>query len=265
MVKKFFIIFWNEFCRIFTKSVESGHFVVSLFLLTVAGAATAFTPLIEKYITFQTPVPVPVFVTIIVILCTNWFLFRASSHAAINIFVNERKRNLLPALLVTPIPGKVIAAAKLVALSIVTLFTTLFFILGYTAAIYGFELESYCLTFAELGTLIPLILTTSLLIFSLAAVLALFFDSENDARAICFTGIFCNIMILIPMLEGACNGLGWRIVPGINIVQTYSDILLHQCSAVSMALTCLSNLLFTAGFAYLWTILFNNEKLQFKS
>lgn len=187
----------------------------------------------------------------------------------------EKERGTLAALLITPVPRSQIILGKVLALSVMSLLGGLSSFLGtilslpklmgsmggeelISADVYG-VFEYICL--------IVLILTTVLLLITLISIISTLAKSVKEAGTLVLPLMLVVMMMCVLTMYNSDSSteIYWYFIPLFNTVQSMTQVFSFSAAPVNIAVTCVSNIVFSAAGIFVLTKLFNSEKVMFNS
>jgi len=182
----------------------------------------------------------------------------------------EKERGTLGGILVTPAKRSHIALGKIISISMFALLGAIGSIIGMALSMpsmMGMErgalLEFY--TFADLGMLMLVASSTTLVFVSILSVLSAYAKSVKEATA------YATPIMLVATLCGLASTILGRIpteplfylLPIFNSALSLSAIVSFEVSVVNMAITAGVNILFTLICAVVLAKIFDSEKIVF--
>ena len=177
----------------------------------------------------------------------------------------EKERGTIATLLVTPVSRTAIAIGKVSSLSLFAILAGLSSFLGLVLSMPAGELGMSGYSVGTYAGLLGIIITTVLLVVALVSVMSAYAKSVKEATSSATVLTFATMLIgVIPMLSQSLTGIGWRLVPVLNSVLCMNDIFKMEFSAVDMAVTCLSNVVYMVVLVVVLAKMFNSEKVMFK-
>ena len=199
------------------------------------------------------------------------FLFSGCMAIAPESIAGEKERGTIATLLVTPIKRSELAIGKIISLrargllsglaSFVGTMLSLPKLMGDTsdlmdAGVYGVT---------EYVQLLIVILTTVLVIIGLISIISGFANSVKEA------GTAATPLMIVVMLIGVTSMLSggapkefyWYLIPIYNSVQSMNAIFSFTASGVNLAVTAVSNLVYTLLMVVVLTKIFDSEKIMY--
>ena len=173
-------------------------------------------------------------------------------------------------MLVTPVKRSHIALGKIFALSIIALLSGISSAAGVILSLPKLmggagDLTSAAYSVTDYLLLGVVILSTVLVLITLISIVSTFAKSTKEAQT-----YVMPIMILVMVIgvtamfgSGAAADFYWYLIPLYNTVQCTIGIFSFSANAMFVALTVVSNLVFTALGAFVLTKMFNSEKIMF--
>lgn len=177
----------------------------------------------------------------------------------------EKERGTIATLLVTPVSRTAIAIGKVSSLSLFALLAGLSSFLGLALSMPKSEMTMGSYGVTEYAALLCIIVATVLLVVALVSVMSAYAKSVKEATSTATLLTFMAMLVgVIPMLTKSMEGLGWQLVPILNSVLCMNDVFQMKTSITGVAVTCLSNLVYTAILVVVLAKMFNSEKVMFK-
>lgn len=199
------------------------------------------------------------------------FLFSGCMAIAPESIAGEKERGTIATLLVTPIKRSELAIGKIISLSAIGLLSGLSSFVGtmlslpklmgdasdlMDAGVYGMT---------EYIQLLIVILTTVLVIIGLISIISGFANSVKEA------GTAATPLMIVVMLIGVTSMLSggapkefyWYLIPIYNSVQSMNAIFSFTASGVNLAVTAVSNLVYTLLMVVVLTKIFDSEKIMY--
>lgn len=197
-------------------------------------------------------------------------LFSGCMSVAPESIAGEKERGTIATLLITPIARGQLALGKILSLSLIALFSGMSSFVGTILALPKLmggaaELDASVYSMTDYLALLPVILSTVLVMVSLIAVLSALANSVKEAGTIVTPLMVVNMLLGLTTMfgEGAATALYWYCIPLYNSVQCMNGVFTFDWSPVQIILTTGVNLLFAGGMAALLTKLFSSEKVMF--
>ena len=198
------------------------------------------------------------------------FLFSGCIAVAPESIAGEKERGTMATMLVTPVKRSHIALGKIFALSIIALLSGISSAAGVILSLPKLmggagDLTSAAYSVTDYLLLGVVILSTVLVLITLISIVSTFAKSTKEAQT-----YVMPIMILVMVIgvtamfgSGAAADFYWYLIPLYNTVQCTIGIFSFSANAMFVALTVVSNLVFTALGAFVLTKMFNSEKIMF--
>ena len=198
------------------------------------------------------------------------FLFSGCMSVAPESIAGEKERGTIATLLITPLKRSHLALGKICALSVIALLA------GASSAI-GTLLSLPQLMQMDGGLTVPyntahylmlalIILSTVLLIVAAISIISAFARSTKEAQT-----YITPLMIIVTLIgitamfgNGPQQSLPLYFVPFYNTVQAMTGIFSFQMDGAKLAVTVVSNLVYTGVGVFLLTRMFNSEKVMFQ-
>lgn len=199
------------------------------------------------------------------------FLFSGCMAIAPESIAGEKERGTIATLLVTPMKRSELAIGKIISLSAIGLLSGLSSFIGtmlslpklmggasdvMDAGVYGVT---------EYVELLVVILTTVLVIIGLISIISGFANSVKEA------GTAATPLMIVVMLIGVTSMMGggapkefyWYLIPMYNSVQSMNAIFSFAASGVNLAVTVISNMVYTLLMVVVLTKIFDSEKIMY--
>jgi len=198
------------------------------------------------------------------------FLFSGCMSVAPESIAGEKERGTIATLLITPLKRSHLALGKICALSIIALLAGASSTLGTLLSLpklmqMGGEL-TVPYDVRHYLSLTVVILSTVLLIVAVISVISAFSKSIKEAQT-----YITPLMILVTLIgitamfgNGPQQSLPLYFVPFYNTVQAMTGIFSFQLDAAKLAVTVVSNLVYTGVGVFVLTRMFNSEKVMFQ-
>lgn len=198
------------------------------------------------------------------------FLFSGCMSVAPESIAGEKERGTIATLLITPLKRSHLALGKICALSIIALLAGASSTLGTLLSLpklmqMGGEL-TVPYSIRHYLSLTVVILSTVLLIVAVISIISAFSKSIKEAQT-----YITPLMILVTLIgitamfgNGPQQSLPLYFVPFYNTVQAMTGIFSFQLDAAKLAVTVVSNLIYTGVGVFVLTRMFNSEKVMFQ-
>ena len=198
------------------------------------------------------------------------FLFSGCMSVAPESIAGEKERGTIATLLITPLKRSHLALGKICALSVIAL-------LAGASSTIGTLLSLPQLMQMDGGITVPysmahylmlalIILSTVLLIVAAISIISAFARSTKEAQT-----YITPLMIIVTLVgitamfgNGPQQSLPLYFVPFYNTVQAMTGIFSFQMDGAKLAVTVISNLVYTGVGVFLLTRMFNSEKIMFQ-
>lgn len=201
------------------------------------------------------------------------FIFSGCMSVAPESIAGEKERGTVAALLVTPVKRSEIAIGKIVSLSCIALLCGLSSFIGTMAALpklMGSDSEGMGITASvyDIGDYVSLlfvVLSTVLFFVSVISIISAFAKSVKEASTL-VTPLMIIVMVagVSAMFgDGAQTSVVMYLIPIYNSVQCLSGIFSFSLSVAGLAVTVVSNLVYTAVAVYLLKKMFDSERIMF--
>ena len=199
------------------------------------------------------------------------FLFSGCMAIAPESIAGEKERGTIATLLVTPIKRSELAIGKIISLSAIGLLSGLSSFVGTMLSLPKLMGDTSDLMDAgvygvtEYVQLLIVILTTVLVIIGLISIISGFANSVKEA------GTAATPLMIVVMLIGVTSMLSggapkefyWYLIPIYNSVQSMNAIFSFTASGVNLAVTAVSNLVYTLLLVVVLTKIFDSEKIMY--
>lgn len=199
------------------------------------------------------------------------FLFSGCMAIAPESIAGEKERGTIATLLVTPIKRSELAIGKIISLSAIGLLSGLSSFVGTMLSLPKLMGDTSDLMDAgvygvtEYVQLLIVILTTVLVIIGLISIISGFANSVKEA------GTAATPLMIVVMLIGVTSMLSggapkefyWYLIPIYNSVQSMNAIFSFTASGVNLAVTAVSNLVYTLLMVAVLTKIFDSEKIMY--
>lgn len=199
-------------------------------------------------------------------------LFSGCISIAPESIAGEKERGTLGAMLVTPVKRGHIALGKIFSLSTIALlsgacsFTGLVLSLPKLMQGSGMSLSAASYGFAEYAMMLGIVLSSVLVMVSAVSVVSALAKSVKEAAG------FVGPLSLVPMLLGlstmftsGAGNVGLYFVPLYNSARALYSIFSFATSPLRVAITIVSNVVWTVALSVLLAKMFDSEKVMFNS
>lgn len=198
------------------------------------------------------------------------FLFSGCMSVAPESIAGEKERGTIATLLITPLKRSHLALGKICALSIIALLAGASSTIGTLLSLpklmqmggeftVPYDINHYL-------SLTVVILSTVLLIVAVISIISAYSKSIKEAQT-----YITPLMILVTLIgitamfgNGPQQSLPLYFVPFYNTVQAMTGIFSFQLDAAKLAVTVVSNLVYTGAGVFVLTRMFNSEKVMFQ-
>lgn len=196
-------------------------------------------------------------------------LFSSCMSVAPESIAGEKERGTIATLLVTPIARSELAIGKIISLSVISVCGALSSFLGMIASLpkmlTGMDFDMSFYGTGDYILLLLVIIATVLLMVALISVISAFAKSVKEA------GMWVAPLMILTMLLGVTTMFqgdkalspALFLIPLYNSAQVLASVVSFKAAGLPVALTIISNLVYTFGLVYLLTRLFKNEKVMF--
>lgn len=202
-------------------------------------------------------------------------LFSGCCSIAPDFIAGEKERGTIATLLVTPMKRSSLALGKIISMSVMTLLSGISSFLGVALSLpklanMGEDTSFFDfsgLGVPEYGLLLLLVLSVVLVLISLLSLVSAQAKTVKESA----TAIGpLNIVVMVIGIAGGYMGvqdmnLATSLVPIYNFAKSMSAILCGQINVANIAVTIVSNLVYTAICTWLLTKMFDNEKVMFSN
>ena len=199
------------------------------------------------------------------------FLYTGCMSLAPESIAGEKERGTLATLLVTPLKRSELAVGKILSLAVLSflsgLVTAVATILALPKLMAGAEqmIDASIYSAVDYFFLALVILSTILLLVALISIISAFAKTVKEA------GTAVMPLMIVVMLVGISGMFGtgaqgdsiYYIIPLYSSAQCMSGIFSLEYSALNVALSSLSNLVYACIGGFALTKMFNNEKVMF--
>ena len=197
-------------------------------------------------------------------------LFSGCMAVAPESIAGEKERGTIATLLITPIKRSELAIGKIVSLSLIALFSGTSSFVGTILALPKLmggaaELDASVYSMTDYLALLPVILSTVLVMVSLIAVLSALANSVKEAGTIVTPFMVINMLLGLSGMfgSGAAQDLYWYCIPLYNSVQCMTGVFTFAWSPMQILVTTCVNLAVAGGMVAVLTKLFSSEKVMF--
>lgn len=198
------------------------------------------------------------------------FLFSGCMAVAPESIAGEKERGTIATLLVTPMNRSHLALGKIISLSVIAILSGLSSFLGTMLSIPSLmgDMEGVNASVYKLGDyilLLAVILSTVLVIISLISIISAYAKNVKEATT-WVTPLMIVVMMLgiTSMIDGLKASSGFMyMIPLYNSVQCMGGIFSFSIDMTNIIITIVSNVCFSAVFAYILTKMFDSEKIMF--
>lgn len=196
------------------------------------------------------------------------FLFSGSMAVAPESIAGEKERGTIASLLITPVKRSTIALGKIIALSIVAMVSATSSFLGIILSLPKLAGTSINIALYGFGTYVALfavLLSTILIFIVLISLISAFAKSIKEASGLATPLIIVIMAVGVTTMFGkAATNPALYLIPVYNSVNMLLTLFSGDFAFIPFILTITSNVLITAGGAYLLTKMFNSEKIMFR-
>ena len=201
-------------------------------------------------------------------------LFSGSCSIAPDFLAGEKERGTMATLLVTPMKRSSLALGKIISMSVMTLLCGISSFLGLALSLpklantEDMEMFDFSgLGISEYALLLLLVLSVVLIMISLLSLVSAQANTVKEAAT--FIGPM-NIVVMIIGLAGGYMGavdanIATSLIPVYNFAKCMSAILSGNINAACIAVTVISNLVYTALCTWILTKMFDSERIMFSN
>lgn len=198
------------------------------------------------------------------------FIFTGCMSVAPESIAGEKERGTMATLLVTPMKRSQLAIGKIISLSIISLLSGISSFAGTILSLpklMGGDMlgvSAFTYTFMDYTLLLLIILSSVLVIISLISIISSYAKSVKEASTYVMPLMMIVMFIGISsmMMNGTPN-IMTSFIPLYNSVVCMHGIFSFSYQPLFIAITCISNLIYTFVLVYILTKLFDNEKVMF--
>ena len=179
----------------------------------------------------------------------------------------EKERGTLGLVLIAPIKRSELAVAKVLALTVTCLVSGLTSFLGLVFSLpkmfNGIGNINFSFGPLEIVGLLFIILSLLILLITFASFVSSFAKSIKEASG--FLGPLTGLIVVVGILPAFLNttNIGYAFVPLLNSAACLSSVVSGTTSLAFVIITIVSNLFYSAVFAYLMIKMFNDENVMF--
>lgn len=196
-------------------------------------------------------------------------LFSGCMAVAPESIAGEKERGTIATLLVTPVKRSHVAIGKIAALSVIALLSGLSSSIGMMLSLPKLigstgELTLSMYGFADYVTLFGVVLSTVLILITVIAIISAYAKSVKEA-----SGLVVPVMLLtmlcgiFAMFANPVNSIGLFFIPVFNSALVISTIMSGTVTAVAVAITICTNIVFAALLVFGLTMMFKSERVMF--
>lgn len=183
----------------------------------------------------------------------------------------EKERGTFATMLVTPISRTAIAFGKIVSLSFFAVLSGLSNFIGTMLGMRNMLPDDTAdilpiYSVREYTYILLLFVSAVLLAVSIISIISAFSKSVKEANTstllVTTIAMMCS---MVPQLNVDFSRIGWRCIPILSTAVSLNNIFLLEYSGTDVAVTCVSNLVFTLVSVFLLSKMFNSEKIMFNT
>lgn len=199
------------------------------------------------------------------------FLFSGCMSVGPEAIAGEKERGTIATLLVTPVKRSELAIGKIMALSIIALLSGLSSTVGTLASLPKMmsdasgEVMKNVYTVSDYVMLGVVILTTVLVIITVISIISAFAKSIKEAQTAVTPFMILVMFIGLSAMfgTGAKTEITYYFIPLYNSVQSMLGIFSFEANTTCLAVTAVSNLVYSAVGVFVLAKMFNSEKIIF--
>ena len=199
------------------------------------------------------------------------FMFTGCMAVAPESIAGEKERGTVATMLVTPMKRSELAIGKILSLGAIAILSGISSAAGTILAIpklmgaSGEEMNAAVYGVSDYAWLALIILSTVLVLISLISVVSAFAKTVKEATTMVTPLMILAMVVGISgMFTSAVKGaFYYYMIPLYNSVQSMIGIFTFSHNPVNIAVTVLSNLVYTCIFVFILTRMFNSERIVF--
>lgn len=199
------------------------------------------------------------------------FLFSGCVAVAPEAIAGEKERGTIATLLVTPMKRSHLALGKIVSLGIIGLLSGASSFIGTMLSLPTLmggaseELDTSMYGVGDYLVLLAVILTTVLVMVAAMAVISAFAKSVKEASTMVMPLMIVIMVVALTSMmgSGAPEAPYWYLIPFYNSVQSMNGIFAFNYDTANIAVTLVSNLMYTVILTDVLAKLFGSEKIMY--
>lgn len=199
------------------------------------------------------------------------FLYSACSSIAPDSIAGEKERGTIATLLITPIPRSHIAIGKIAALALISLLSGLSSFLGTYLSMPSLldagsdSISTNNYSASAYIQLVLVILSTVLIFVTLISVISAFAKTVKEATTLAMPLMMAVMFVSITTVFGsdAKADFYWYLIPVYNSLQSLIGIFSFSANPANVAISLVSNLVYSSFGVFALAKMFNNEKVIF--
>ena len=199
------------------------------------------------------------------------FLFTGAMSIGPESIAGEKERGTIATLLVTPVKRREIAIGKVLALSVLTLFSAASSFLGIMLSLpkmlaFDDSVSTSMYAFGDYAMILLVLFSTVFVVVGIIAIISAYAKNLKEATSFIMPVYIITILVSISSMfgDGANQNLFMYCLPIYNTVQSLIAILTFEDMGYSFILiTVLSNIVYVSFFVYILNKMFNSEKIMF--
>lgn len=199
------------------------------------------------------------------------FLFSGCVAVAPEAIAGEKERGTIATLLVTPMKRSHLALGKIVSLGIIGLLSGASSFIGTMLSLPTLmggaseELDTSMYGVDDYLVLLAVILTTVLVMVAAMAVISAFAKSVKEASTMVMPLMIVIMVVALTSMmgSGAPEAPYWYLIPFYNSVQSMNGIFAFNYDIANIAVTLVSNLIYTVILTDVLAKLFGSEKIMY--
>ena len=197
------------------------------------------------------------------------FLFTGSMAVATESIAGEKERGTIATMLITPVKRSDIAVGKITALSIIALLSGISSTIGLVLSLPKLmgaasdEISSNVYTVSDYMLLAVVVLSTVLVIVTAISIISTFAKTIKEAQTFVTPVMIVGMLVGITAMfgSGAKTELFYYLIPLYNSVQCMIGIFSFTINPMFVAVTVISNLIYSAIGVFILARMFNSERI----
>ena len=194
------------------------------------------------------------------------FLFTACMTITAESIAGEKERGTISTLLATPAKRASIATGKIVALSIIAMVSAVSSFIGLMFGLPQlFNMPVFSMYgFGEWALIFFILAATVLFIVGMMALISSFAKNVKEATLWISILMFIGMGIsLLPTVIGVGTNIALYFIPLYNTVLALASVISFDVIIINLAITFVTNILYSLGLVWVLAKVFNNEKIMF--